>query len=77
MDCTTAAETEEGLDKLLKILEDHCSENHIVINLKKNIKGMIFNENGRLMRRPFYLDGVKLEMVRDVSGEIYTVFKDL
>ena len=47
---------------------------------------MIFNKTGRLLRRPFYLEGVKLEMVREYkylglvltpSGEINTGLKDL
>lgn len=84
-DLVLFAETKEGLDKLLKILEDYCKENHLLINTKKT-KCMIFNKTGRLMRRPFYLDGVKLEMVRRYkylgfvitpSGEICTGLKDL
>ena len=52
----------------------------IKINTKKT-KCMIFNKTGRLMRRPFYLDGVQLECVRSYkylgfvvtpSGEIQT-----
>ena len=47
---------------------------------------MIFNKTGRLMRRPFYLNGVKLEMVRSYkylgfvitpSGELTTGLRDL
>ena len=47
---------------------------------------MIFNKTGRLISRPFYLNGVKLEMVRSYkylgfvitpSGEICTGLKDL
>ena len=52
----------------------------------KNSNFLIFNKTGRLMSRPFYLDGVKLEMVRSYkylgfvitpSGEINTGLKDL
>ena len=84
-DLVLFAETKEGLDKLLKILEKYCKENHLLINTKKT-KCMIFNKTGRLMRRPFYLDGVKLEMVRRYkylgfvitpSGEICTGLLDL
>ena len=57
------SETKEGLDRLLKTLEEYCNENEIMINTKKT-KCMIFNKTGRLMRRPFFLNGVKLEMVR-------------
>ena len=84
-DLVLFSETKEGLDKLLKILELFCKENHLMINTKKT-KCMIFNKTGRLMRRPFFLDGVKLEMVRAYkylgfvitpSGEINTGLKDL
>ena len=79
------AKTKEGLDQLLKTLETYCVENHLSINTKKT-KCMIFNKTGRLMRRPFYLNGVKLEMVRSYkylgfvltpSGEICTGLQDL
>ena len=47
---------------------------------------MIFNKSGRLISRPFYLNGVKLEMVRSYkylgfvitpSGEINTGLRAL
>ena len=84
-DLVLFSETKEDLDKLLKILEKYCSENYLLINTKKT-KCMIFNKSGRLIRRPFYLDGVKLDMVREYkylgflitpSGEINTGLKDL
>ena len=84
-DLVLFSETKEGLDKLLKILEEYCEDNHLLINTKKT-KCMIFNKTGRLMRRPFYLNGVKLEMVRQYkylgfvitpSGEITTGLNDL
>ena len=53
-DLVLFSETKEGLDKLLKILEEYCEDNHLLINTKKT-KCMIFNKTGRLMRRPFYL----------------------
>ena len=62
-DLVLFAETKEGLDNILKILEGFCEENHLMINTKKT-QCMIFNKSGRLIRRPFYLNGVKLEMVR-------------
>ena len=34
-DLILLAETKEGLDKLLKILEEYCIENHLMINTKK------------------------------------------
>ena len=84
-DLILLAETKEGLDKLLKILEEYCIENHLMINTKKT-KCMVFNKTGRLISRPFYLNGVKLEMVRSYkylgfvltpSGEICSGLKDL
>ena len=84
-DLVLFSETKDGLEKLLKTLEDYCKANHLLINTKKT-KCMIFNKTGRLMRSPFYLNGVKLEMVRQYkylgfvltpSGEISTGLHDL
>ena len=84
-DLVLFSETKEGLNRLLKTLEEYCSENEIMINTKKT-KCMIFNKTGRLMQRPFFLNGVKLEMVRSYkylgfvftpSGEISTGLNDL
>ena len=82
-DLILLAKTKEGLDSLLKTLEDYCKENFLMINTKKHT---IFNKSGRLMSRPFYLNGVKLDMVHSYeylgfvitpSGEINTGLKDL
>jgi hypothetical protein len=84
-DLVLFAKNKEGLDVLLKTLETYCKENEITINTKKT-KCMIFNKGGRLMRRPFYLNGIQLENVRSYkylgflitpSGEINTGLKDL
>ena len=84
-DLVLFAKSKDELDALLKTLEAYCKENEITINTKKT-KCMIFNKGGRLMRRPFYLDGVQLENVRSYkylgflitpSGEINTGLKDL
>ena len=84
-DLVLFAESKEDLDRLLKILETYCLNNHLLINTKKT-KCMIFNKTGRLMSRSFFLDGVRLEMVREYkylgfvitpSGEINTGLKDL
>ena len=56
-DLILLAETKEGLDQLLKTLEEYCQENHLMINTKKT-KCMIFNKTGRLISRSFYLNGV-------------------
>ena len=77
--------TREDLERLLKTLDEFCKENELTINTKKT-KCMIFNKTGRLMRRPFFLDGVTLEMVRSYKylsfvitpySEISTGLKDL
>ena len=84
-DLVLFARSKEDLDKMLKILEEYCKENEIAINTKKT-KCMIFNKTGRLMRRPFYLNGTQLEVVRSYkylgfvitpSGEILTGLQDL
>ena len=61
-DLVLFAKNKEDLDVLLKTLETYCKENEITINIKKT-KCMIFNKGGRLMRKPFYLNGVQLENV--------------
>ena len=84
-DLVLFSKTKEGLDSILKTLEGYCNENYLMINTKKT-QCMIFNKSGRLISRPFYLNGVKLEMVRSYkylgfvitpSGEINTGLKDL
>ena len=84
-DLVLFAKTEEDLQILLKVLEEYCDENDLVINTKKT-KCMIFNKTGRFIRRPFDLNGVKLENVRSYkylgfvitpSGEIGSGLKDL
>ena len=84
-DLVLMAESEENLRKLLKILEEYCESNELVINTKKT-KCMTFNKSGRLIVRDFYLNGVRLENVRSYkylgfiltpSGEINTGLQDL
>ena len=84
-DLVLFSKDEVGLQNLLNILEKYCKENKLTINTKKT-KCMIFNKTGRLLLRPFYLDGVQLEMVRSYkylgflitpSGEYKTGLKDL
>ena len=68
-----------------QLIDGYCKENHLMVNTKKT-KCMIFNSSGRLMKRCFYLNGVKLDMVRSYkylgfvltpSGEISTGLHDL
>ena len=61
-DLVMFSDTEEGLQKLLKILEAYCKENELTINTKKT-KCMVFNSSGRLLLRPFYLNDMQLECV--------------
>ena len=84
-DLVLFSKDEEGLQKMLNVLEEYCKENELTINTKKT-KCMIFNKTGRLLLRPFFLNGVQLEMVRSYkylgflltpSGELNTGLKDL
>ena len=42
------SETKEGLDELLKILEDYCEVNHLLVKTKKTKCIMIFDKTGSL-----------------------------
>ena len=84
-DLVLFSKDEKGLQTMLNILENYCKENQFIVNTKKT-KCMIFNKTGRLLLRPFYLNGVQLEMVRSYkylgllltpSGELNTGLKDL
>ena len=84
-DIIMLSETEEGLNKLLKSLEKYCEKNDLVVNLDKT-KCMIFNRTGKLIRKNFYFNDLKLETVRSFkylgllltpSGEIRSALNDL
>ncbi len=84
-DLVLFANSEEKLKEILKVLEDYCNINELVINTKKT-KCMTFNKSGRLLARDFHLNGIKLENVRSYkylgfvltpSGEINTGLHDL
>jgi hypothetical protein len=84
-DLVMFSDSEEGLQKMLNVLEIYCRENELTVNTKKT-KCMIFNKTGRLLLRAFYLNDVQLECVRAYkylgfivtpSGEINTGLKDL
>ena len=62
-----------GLHNLLNILVKYCPENHLVMNIKKKTKCMIFNKTGILLLRPFDLDGVQLEMVRSYKYQGFLI----
>ena len=84
-DLVMFADSEDGLQNMLNLLEKYSNENYLTVNTKKT-KCMIFNKNGRLLLRPFYLNNTRLECVRlykylgfmiTPSGEINTGLKDL
>ena len=82
--------------KILNSLTKYCEENDLVVNLDNKMydlvvdldktKCMIFNKSGKLIRRNFYFNGIKLETVRSFkylgllstpSGEIRRALNDL
>ena len=84
-DLVLLSKSEEGLTIMIKILEEYCHKNRLVINTDKT-KCMIFNKTGRLIRRQFYLNGNQLENTRSYkylgflitpSCEINSALKDL
>ena len=84
-DLLILSESEHGLCKMLKNLEDYTSLNTIKVNLDKT-KCMIFNKTGRLIGRSFWYSGKKLEVVREYkylgflitpSMNLHAALKDL
>ena len=83
-DLVMFSDSDAGLQVMLKTLEIYCKENELTVNTKKT-KCMVFNKNGTLLLRPFYLNNVQLECVRvykylgfiiTPSGELNTGLKD-
>ena len=79
------AKTENTLRDMLKTLEVYSNENKLEINTDKT-KIMTFNKTGRIIRRDFYLNNIRLENVRTYkylgfvltpSGEINSGLHDL
>ena len=62
-DLLLLSESEEGLNSILKNLNEYCLDNHLEINFDKT-KCMIFNKTGRSLRNKFYIGDHKLENVR-------------
>ena len=62
-DILILSKSEEGLMKKLKVLEEYTNGNFLEVNTDKT-KVMIFNKTGKIMRRNFYINGVKLENVQ-------------
>ena len=84
-DIVLLAESEDGLQKMLNVLDLYCHENKLEINTGKT-NCMIFNKGGRLIRRNFYINGVVLDNVRSYkylgflltpSGEVKSGLYDL
>ena len=84
-DIILLAKDEKKLEELIDATTDFSNLNKLSINIKKT-KCLIFNKSGRFLRNSFYLNGVKLENVREYkylgfkftpSGEISTGLKDL
>ena len=84
-DIVLLTENRDELEALLKIVSDYCCKNKLTINCKKT-KCLIFNKNGRLSKEQIYMNGVKLDNVREYkylgfiftpSGEIVTGLQDL
>ena len=63
-DLLILSESENGMNNMLKNLEEYTKANLIQINLDKT-KCMIFNKTGRLIRRNFWLGNERIEMVRE------------
>ena len=83
-DIVLLAESEENLNEMINVVSSYCQENKLTINSKKT-KCLIFNKSGRLYRNNFFLNGSKLENVREYkylgfnftpSGEIRTGLHD-
>ena len=83
-DILILSKSEEGLTKKLKVLEEYTNGNFLEVNTDKT-KVMIFNKTGKIMRRNFYINGVKLKNVRlykylgfllTPSGEINSGLKE-
>ena len=84
-DVLLMSKSEEGLKNMLKILKSYTEENGLTLNIEKT-KVMIFNRNGRHMRRNFNFGKNKIETTKQYkylgflitpSGEITTGLKDL
>ena len=84
-DLVLLSENENNLTQLLETLDAYCKDNKLTINIEKS-KCMIFNKTGRLIRRNFFINGNKLENIRNYkylgflftpSGEIRSGLQDL
>ena len=84
-DILLLSKSKEGLQNMLRVLNMYAEKNGMALNIKKT-KVMIFNKNGRHLRRNFYFGKDKLDTTRQYkylgflitpSGEINSGLKDL
>lgn len=84
-DIVLTSQSEEGLRNMLSLLEQYVEKNRMSINTKKT-KCMIFNKNGKFIRRSYALSGKTVETTNSYkylgllftpSGEIRSALTDL
>ena len=84
-DVVMLSESNEGLNEMLKILDNYSRQNLIEINTNKT-KGMIFNKSGRFYRRVYKMGNEFISTTNSYkylgfiftpSGEIHSGLKDL
>ena len=63
-DLLMMSESEQGLNNMLKNLEKYTKNNLLEVYLEKT-KCMIFNKTGRLIRRNFWFENKKVDVVRE------------
>ena len=77
-DLLMLSESEQSLNNMLKNLEKYTKNNLLEVNLEKT-KCMIFNKTGRLIRRNFWFENKKVDVVREYKylGFLITPSLDL
>ena len=75
-DLLLLSETEKGLNNMLKNLEKYTTANLIKVNLDKT-KCMIFNKTGRLLRRNFWFETKRVEVVREYRYLVFLITPSL
>ena len=71
-DIVLLAESEDGLQQMLNVLQLYCHENKLEINTEKT-KCMTFNKSGRIIRRTFHVNGIALDNVRSYKYFVFFV----
>ena len=62
-DLVLLSTSKDGLQNCLDRLQNFSKANNLTINIAKT-KSMVFNNTGRLIKQPFYVDNKKLEQVQ-------------